>query len=782
MTLRAVETDRYAAWRRTLRAALRPEYDRDVFFCSELTGVLHVRNCMIKGCVGSDTGVGLCIGHYHRWRNEGKPSGERKLAWAATQPAQLQGRRAPQKCAVPDCRQGQRSVFCDVHLYAWRKLEMSFDVWAMSKEAAHLCQRTTSCPVAICTLDVRPGQPFCAAHLLRWSRNARPPIDQFVEQLNGAGRAHYDLRNLPVTLRLEVQYLLQAVHDRNTSALPLPLGKELLRTLERSGLETITETPRDSWAAWWKQHGTGRGLGSIGLLRFASDALSDLIEGVGWDNEYPRDVWDRQRLGIAGNVRRLDFRGINQPRLRDLVKRWCRQRLTALDMDFNGVAKDLLAMRHLSASLAKRRPGRDLDHLDREFLEEWIVDMAQLRNARTGSPVSRSHRKAMLSAVSVMLRDNQRHRWHPEVPTTAHVHSDDYPKLDELLPRAIPESAMRAIESPGALDMIPRNEFRLITRLHIETGMRNTDIRHLLHSRFLSRDSSGKPYLHFHNSKIGRDAIVPIGESLAGALTAWAKIVGSRYEEVVARENSRPPSSRAGALKLFPSPHANPTGSKAISYSGYNQALQEWFERIKLIDEVGQPIHVTSHQFRHTYGTRLINAEVPAHIVQALLDHTSPTMTAHYARLSDATVRAAWEAATAKIDGRHATSTDVIDVDGRLSDAAWSRHRVEQASALRLANGYCGMSPNKVCEQANPCLSCDLFVADIEFLDEYRQQLTVTESVCVRAREEGYVRLAEKADQDAAALRSIIRQVTEPTPVAIRVDPPHVRKVEHARR
>jgi hypothetical protein len=311
--------------------------------------------------------------------------------------------------------------------------------------------------------------------------------------------------------------------------------------------------------------------------------------------------------------------------------------------------------------------------------------------------------------------------------------------------------------------------------------MRNTDIRHLVHWRYLSRDGAGKPYLLFFNSKIGRDAIVPIGEDLAKELVSWAEVVRLRYPEVAQREVVRPPTSRISALKLFPSPVANPTGSTAIGYSGYRTVLQRWFDEISLVDDVGQSIHVTSHQFRHTYGTRLINADVPAHIVQALLDHTSPTMTAHYARLNDKTIRLAWEEAAAKIDGARRVPDEVLDVEGRLSDAAWSRHRVEQAAALRLANGYCGMSPTKVCEQANPCLSCDLFVPDAEFLDEYQQQLVVTQAVALRARDEGYVRLAEKADQDALALHGIIRRVTEVVPAeTVGVATPRRRRSKHA--
>lgn len=782
MTLRALDEDRYAQWRHTVREALRPEYRQEVFYCSELTGMLHVPDCMVEGCIGSELSAGLCIGHHHRWRDAGKPKGQQKLAWAASQPAELQGRRAPQKCRVPNCRQGQDSGFCRIHLYAWQKHlgSISSEAWSVSDEATAICTTTSPCPVGLCNLDARPGQPLCAAHLLRWTRNGRPPIEQFVEHLNDVGRARYDLRDFPETLRVESQYVLQALHDRNTSTFPFSLGKELFRTLRRSGIESLTEIPRDTWGEWWKVHGTGRGLGSIGVLRFTSDALADLVEGTGWDHEYPRDVWDRNRLGITGKTRYLDFRGIVQPGLRDLVKRWCRQRLTAKGMDFNGVAKDLLAMRHLSASFAKRHPGKDIGQLDRGFLEEWFVDVSTLRNRRTGSPISNSHRKAMLSAVSVLLRDNHRYSWHCEVPITANVHPDDFPRQGEFLPRAIPESAMRAIEAPGALAMMSRTEYRLITRLHIETGMRNTDIRHLVHWRFLSRDGAGNPYLLFYNSKIGRDAVVPIADSLAVELSAWAEVVRSKYPDVAKRESSRAPSSRASALKLFPSPTANPTGCKAIGYSGYRSVLQNWFDQLELVDDVGRAIHITSHQFRHTYGTRLINADVPAHIVQALLDHTSPTMTAHYARLNDKTIRDAWEKATAKTDGDRSVPDEVLDVEGRLSDAAWSRHRVEQAASLRLANGSCGMSPTKVCEQANPCLSCDLFIPDAEFIDEYQRQLVVTEAVAVRARDEGYVRLAEKADQDAMALKGIICKVAQAEPVApARVASPRHRRSTH---
>ena len=48
---------------------------------------------------------------------------------------------------------------------------------------------------------------------------------------------------------------------------------------------------------------------------------------------------------------------------------------------------------------------------------------------------------------------------------------------------------------------------------------------------------------------------------------------------------------------------------------------------------------MTAHQFRHTLGTRLINAGVPQFIVQRVLGHASPEMVSVYAQLHDSTVR-----------------------------------------------------------------------------------------------------------------------------------------------
>ena len=99
---------------------------------------------------------------------------------------------------------------------------------------------------------------------------------------------------------------------------------------------------------------------------------------------------------------------------------------------------------------------------------------------------------------------------------------------------------------------------------------------------------------------------------------------------------------------------------------------------------------------RHTFATPLINRDVPQEIERRILDHDSPQMTAHYARLHDTTVRRHWEAAR-KVD----ITGSVIEVDpaGPLAEAAWAKQRLGRATQT-LPNGFCGLPVQKSCPHA----------------------------------------------------------------------------------
>jgi hypothetical protein len=88
-------------------------------------------------------------------------------------------------------------------------------------------------------------------------------------------------------------------------------------------------------------------------------------------------------------------------------------------------------------------------------------------------------------------------------------------------------------------------------------------------------------------------------------------------------------------------------------------------------------------------------------VVQKILDHDSAEMTAHYARLTDTTIRRHWETAR-KVNARGETVT--LDPAGPLAEAAWAKQRIARATQA-LPNGYCQLPVVKTCPHANACFS-----------------------------------------------------------------------------
>ena len=283
---------------------------------------------------------------------------------------------------------------------------------------------------------------------------------------------------------------------------------------------------------------------------------------------------------------------------------------------------------------------------------------------------------------------------------------------------------------------------QLITVILIRCGLRIASAV-TLPADCVVTDADSAPYLRYSNTKMKREALVPIDEEITAMIAAQQQ-----------RNRERWP---AGNPVLFPRPHSNFDGTRPLSTSSYRSALRIWLQRCDIRDEHGQPVRLTPHQWRHTLGTTLINRDVPQHVVQKILDHDSPEMTAHYARLSDATIRAHWEKAR-KVG---ATGQPVrISPDGPLGDAAWTSHQLSRATQA-LPNGYCQLPAVKTCPHANACLTCPMFVTTAEFLPRHRAHRHATLQLITAAEPAGHARVAEMNKQVADNLGKIITALQE---------------------
>ena len=305
-----------------LIAAVRPQFRTDVLVFDPRDPVFGGPACA-AGCQRPARRRGLCPGHYERWRVAGKPD----LAEfaAATPPDMIACRQLP-ACEIAGCLYGQTARgICERHRRQWQRACCPELVSWRASAPPPPSPRPATCRMDHCDLWACPSSLFCRSHHVRWTKHGRPDADQFAISCQDAGRGaeRIDLRQLPGTLRLEVQYVLQGRRDEQRAPLVPATVQRILGDLAATGVTSLLDRPEPAW----EQFGPRRGRG-CGWRAFALDArqrIEALAVGSGWDIEYPRDAWRLRNLGITSATATIRFGKIPQTWLKDLAKRWRRQ-------------------------------------------------------------------------------------------------------------------------------------------------------------------------------------------------------------------------------------------------------------------------------------------------------------------------------------------------------------------------------------------------------------------------------------------------------------------------
>ena len=720
-----------------LLAAIRPEFRQDVLAFGPADPVLGGTPCKVAGCARTGRVRGLCFGHDHRWRRQGKPD---PAGFIATTDPRLKGHQKLASCRASGCLYGRKERgLCTGHLYAWQRAgRPELDSWLAALPAAAPEDPPPACLISYCDLWCHADLPFCLSHGNRWRERGRPDTGEYArsyEDDSVPGHERIDLSGLSAHLRLEVQYALQGRHDDGAIKIAPGAVQTVVTFLAASASPSLLDRDEDAWRQAWLQRFPGRaspGHGDSGraLLVYARRTVEELHAGRGWDVEYPRDAWRLRNLGVSEGPATVRFTQVSQPWLKELAKRWIRWRLSS-GTGAGSVTKGALAIARFSAFLASPAVNvTRLAQVDRELLERYLAGLhAEL--------AGRNVHAERIGQLSSFLHAIRRHGWDDSLPASAMFHYDDYPKREQLLPRALAEHVMTQLEDPANLDRWNDPARRLITLILIRCGLRLGDALRLPFDCIV-HDAGQAPYLLYQNHKMKREALVPIDEELKAQIADQQRRVRDRWPQ--------------GTPVLFPRGRANPDGSKRVSHSGYQHALDEWLRRCDIRDEHGQPARLTPHQYRHTLGTRLINMDVPQEVVRRILDHDSHAMTAHYARLSDTTIRRHWEKAR-KVSA--AGQAVALDPDGPLAEAAWAKQRIGRATQA-LPNGYCQLPMVKSCPHANSCLTCPMFVTTAEFLPQHHAQRQATLQIITAAEAAGHNRVTEMNRQVVSNLDKII--------------------------
>ena len=716
---------------------VRPQFRTDVYVVGDQDTILGGAICLVAGCARIERLHGLCSTHFQRWVKADRPDRE---VFAASTAALTRWAQPLLPCDVPGCGYGRiADAMCKAHGQAWRDGgRPPVREWAAA--AVVLGPRNGVCRVGWCTVWATARTPLCNSHAARWRRLGRPALEEFTAALEVVPerREHVDVSVLPPRLRLEMQYALQERLDQQLFGVHPDVVNRSCRALAASGMSSVLDWDVQRWCQWLRE-GRHVAVTNRPFLSWMRRQVEALAEGSGWEVEYPRAVWRLRRLGITGHAATVSFEAITQDWLVDLVKRWARWRLT-IGRSPTSVYHGVVAMRWFATFL--RRHAGDVvgvEGLDRDVVERYLAFLSG--DSGCSVPARRRH----LGGLNTFLTDVRRHRWAPGLPGDAVVMADDFPPPHQLLPRGLSEHVMAQIEQDTNLDRWDDPVCRLVTVVLVRCGLRISAAVGLA-ADCLVRDSDGSPYVRYTNHKMRREAMVPADEDLAGQITAQVERNQARFGRNIP--------------VLFPRRLANPNGDHAVSGSSYRNKMNVWLRRCDVRDEHGAAVHLTPHQWRHTLGTRLINRDVPQEVVRRVLDHDSPQMTAHYARISDATVRRHWQAAHA-VDAAgqavvlRADGMPAPGVDDPMALARWTRHRLEQVAQV-LPNGYCALPRQRSCPHANACLTCPTFLTTVQFLPEHRRQRRQTVELIDRARARGHTRVVEMNEKIAENLGRII--------------------------
>ena len=452
------------------------------------------------------------------------------------------------------------------------------------------------------------------------------------------------------------------------------------------------------------------------------------------DGAWASARWNAAALGVSARRGRgrARFDTIGQLWLRYPVMRWSRFRL-ATGCAMTTVSAGALALSRFSRFLAECHPDVvDAAGVTRPVLEDFLAWLLEQR-------YSASTRALTCSMIRVFFDACHRHGWLPGLAPAATIYVDELPFHHEDLARFVPELVMAQIESDDALAKMRPLTARHLLVLLIETGMRGGDACNLVFNPVVA-DSTGWPCLRFDATKVRADQLIPLSARAAETIAAQQDHVRVIFP--------------AGSPWLFPGIADNPDGSKPYSHPNFARQLRRWCSAIGLHDETGAHLTVTAHQFRHTFGTRLINSGVPQHIVQRLLGHASPNMTGHYARIHDTTIREAFDAYQAtrvNITGERLA----YDAEAPTADAEWVKQNLNRVRDS-LPNGYCARPAQQDCPHPNACLTCPDFQTTVEFLDIHRSQAATNRRLIAQAEGRGQVRLAENLHHVQANLDRII--------------------------
>lgn len=459
---------------------------------------------------------------------------------------------------------------------------------------------------------------------------------------------------------------------------------------------------------------------------------------------FSSDVWTAEELGLKvrpGNSEsKLYFHKIKQVWLKELTKKYIFYRSS--NLEFSSVCGNLKTLKNFGVFLSKSFPElRNCNQINENILTNYYIYLKQTKYQASHKTRNLKHLKVFLDVGNSQGWFNISHEFLRDWIGVTH-------KDIKVIPRFIPDDVLKQLNQH--LMNLPEPVQRMVLIIQ-ECGLRVSELIGL-NFDCLQQDSKGGWFLKFIRWKMKKEDIIPISHELAGVIKAQQNFIRNSLQEDYAYlfcASSRYFENQE-LVKFSPLP-------KLILAQVFNQYLNWLAKKFNICDISLKIWHFQSHQFRHSVGTKMINNNVPHHIIQRYLGHTSPAMTSVYAHIMDSTIKK-------EIESYH---NKVVNITGEIiqsnfpeldnnTDLQWMK---KQVLGEVLAHGYCALPAHLDCSKGNACLQCGDFRTTKEFLDKHKEHKERTHQALEVATNNNWKRQIQVNEKVLTNLNNIINEL-----------------------
>lgn len=464
------------------------------------------------------------------------------------------------------------------------------------------------------------------------------------------------------------------------------------------------------------------------------------------------DIWDVRVLGLepipSTGAYTLNFLSIEPLWLKNATKQWLKYKSSSEQT--GTLQRKLESVRGFAKFVNSHHSLLKAQYLNRKLVQDYLVSGLTKLSAST-----RRHR---IIFVKQFLEDCLKFAW-AEITKEQLIYPEDLPKLNESLPKFIPNNVLKQLDEN--LNALPEPIICMVKVLR-ETGMRISELLELK-LNCIRQDSQGGFWIDFYQVKMKKTIANCISRELAIVITNQQQYIKENfgldfpYLFCQTSHHSWFDGYSNSKNRLIPRElkHFQPVQQK-MCQSTIRGYLYQLASEKNIKDASGNIFPLERcHQFRHTHGTELINNGVPQHIVQKRLGHKSADMTSVYAHVHDQTMKREmekfWDGRVFNVNGEVITSENP-DLD--TAEMQWIKKNMK---AQALPNGFCGLPIRMDCPvQGSPCLTCSHFRTTIEHLETHKKQLENTEKIIENAKAQGWERQLGINQPLAENLRNII--------------------------